>query len=417
MFHADAHKLIQEIRVMQMETSLLGAPFSNDALYAVLQRCTIQHPIYKETVTTVHQVSFDALAMALTTHQSSMENVPGQKVDPWQASARVAGSNEEQADDTESDMGSTRTTTRPKRICCWLPKSEETTCWILDSGVSYHMVNDHSMLIHPRNCRKCMYTARSEVLEVTAVGDVSIETEHGDVHLQNVLYVKRLNINLLSTNSLMDEGARVTLDPTGRQIHLANGVLLKIVKDRKHGLLEFRGNTWQQSTMTTSTPLFEGIDEEFELVNQRQKISTRQLWHEHLGHPGRDKSRVIIDKLKGEPVAALDPDTALTCEQCIQSKSMVAQMGQGSGKTAAGPLDLIHINLIIDSSHVTEYTCTLVLVDNYSNFIPRDTDRQEAESYPIRSRNQMESNEALEWLLEKGIEWQTTIGYNSRQNG
>ncbi|KAJ1586714.1 hypothetical protein NDA11_004556 [Ustilago hordei] len=297
MFHADAHKLIQEIRVMQMETSLLGAPFSNDALYAVLQRCTIQHPIYKETVTTVHQVSFDALAMALTTHQSSMENVPGQKVDPWQASARVAGSNEEQADDTESDMGSTRTTTRPKRICCWLPKSEETTCWILDSGVSYHMVNDH-------------------------------------------------------------------------------------MKDRKHGLLEFRGNTWQQSTMTTSTPLFEGIDEEFELVNQRQKISTRQLWHEHLGHPGRDKSRVIIDKLKGEPVAALDPDTALTY-----------------------------------SSHVTEYTCTLVLVDNYSNFIPRDTDRQEAESYPIRSRNQMESNEALEWLLEKGIEWQTTIGYNSRQNG
>ncbi|KAJ1591494.1 hypothetical protein NDA12_000191 [Ustilago hordei] len=104
-------------------------------------------------------------------------------------------------------MGSTRTTTRPKRICCWLPKSEETTCWILDSGVSYHMVNDH------------------------------------------------------------------------------------------------------------------------------------------------------------------------------------------------------------------KYTCTLVLVDNYSNFIPRDTDRQEAESYPIRSRNQMESNEALEWLLEKGIEWQTTIGYNSRQNG
>ncbi|KAJ1583855.1 hypothetical protein NDA15_007364 [Ustilago hordei] len=64
-----------------------------------------------------------------------------------------------------------------------------------------------------------------------------------------------------------------------------------------------------------------------------------------------------------------------------------------------------------------KYTCTLVLVDNYSNFIPRDTDRQEAESYPIRSRNQMESNEALEWLLEKGIEWQTTIGYNSRQNG
>ncbi|UTT93309.1 hypothetical protein NDA17_007635 [Ustilago hordei] len=104
MFHADAHKLIQEIRAMQTETSLLGAPFSDDALYATLQKCMIQHPIYKETVATIHQVSFDALATALTMHQSAMENVPSQKVDPCQVSARTASTNEEQAYDAESDM-------------------------------------------------------------------------------------------------------------------------------------------------------------------------------------------------------------------------------------------------------------------------------------------------------------------------
>ncbi|SOV04525.1 uncharacterized protein UDID_17111 [Ustilago sp. UG-2017a] len=430
MFHADAHKLIQEIRAMQTETSLLGAPFSDDALYAVLQRCTIRHPVYKETVATVHQVSFDALATALTTRQSAMESVPGQKVDPRQASARTAGTNEEQAYDAESDMGSARTAVKPKRIRCWevwcsftpswqqLPKSGETTCWILDSGASYHMVNNHSMLIHPRNCRKHVYTTGSEVLEATAVGDVSIATEYGDVYLQNVLYVKRLNVNLLSTNSLTDEGARVTLDPTGRQIHLANGMLLKVAKDRKRGLLEFRGDTWRQSAMTISTPLFEGVDEEFELANQRPKISTKQLWHERLGHPGRDKSRAIVDKLKGEPVIALDPDMALTCEQCIQSKSTVARMG---------PLDLIHIDLIIDSSHVTEYTCTLVLVDDYSNhtfmqlkrivsFLETQTDRK-LKAIQSDQGTEWKSNEALEWSLSKGIEWQTTVGYNSRQNG
>ena len=189
------------------------------------------------------------------------------------------------------------------------------------------MVNDHSMLIHPRNCRKRVYTAGSEVLEATAVGDTNIATEHGDVYLQNVLYVRKLNINLLSTNSLTDEGARVTLDPTGGQIHLANGMLLKIAKDRERGLLEFRGDTWRQSAMTTSTLLVEGVDEEFELADRRPKISTRQLWHECLGHPGRDKSRAIADKLKGKPVAALDPDTALTCEQCMQFKSMATWMG------------------------------------------------------------------------------------------
>ena len=44
-------------------------------------------------------------------------------------------------------------------------------------------------------------------------------------------------------------------------------------------------------------------------------------------------------------------------------------MGQGSSKRATGPLDLIHINLIIDSSHVTEYTCILVLVDDHSKYV------------------------------------------------
>ncbi|UTT87813.1 hypothetical protein NDA17_002374 [Ustilago hordei] len=122
MFHADAHKLIQEIRAMQTETSLLGAPFSDDVLYAMLQRCMIQHPIYKETVATVHQVSFDALATALTTCQSAMENVPSQKVDPCQASARTASTNEEQAYNAESDTGNARTAVKPKRIHCWVCK-------------------------------------------------------------------------------------------------------------------------------------------------------------------------------------------------------------------------------------------------------------------------------------------------------
>ncbi|SOV02022.1 uncharacterized protein UDID_18936 [Ustilago sp. UG-2017a] len=300
------------------------------------------------------------------------------------------------------------------------------------------MINDYSMLIHPRKCRKCVYTARSEILKVTAVGDVSISTRCGEVLLHNVLYVHNLNVNLLSTNTLMDEGACVTLDLRGGQIHLANGMLLKIAKNRKRGLLEVRGDTWRQGAMAASTPLFEGVDEEFEPAKQRVKFSTKQLWHERLGHPGRDKLRLIIEKLKGEPVVALDPNTALTCEPCMQSKSTVARMGQGSGERATGPLDLIHIDLIIDSSHITEYTCILVLVDDHSkyvhvqplqrkghtfvqlkriiSFLETQTDRTVK---AIRSDQGTEwrTNEALEWTLAKGIEWQTTVGYNSRQNG
>ncbi|KAJ1583661.1 hypothetical protein NDA15_005642 [Ustilago hordei] len=248
----------------------------------------------------------------------------------------------------------------------------------------------------------------SEVLEATAVGDVSITTKYGDILLQNILYVKNLNINLLSTMSLTDEGAQVTLDHTGSQIHLANGIILKISKNSKCGLLEFQGDTWQENAMTVSTQPLEGVSKEFEPIVEKHGTSTQQLWHEHLGHPGRDKAKAITKRIGNDPTMQMDPDTALTCEQCIWSKSTIAWMGQGSGERSAAPLDLIHIDLIIDASHATEHTCILVLVDDHSRSLKVIWSDQGGE---------WKSNEALEWLQDKGNKWQTTVGQNSNQNG
>ena len=120
--------------------------------------------------------------------------------------------------------------------------------------------------------------------------------------------------------------------------------------------------------MITSTSLFEGVNEDFEQIESKTRISKQQLWHEHLGHPGRDTTRAITNLLKDKNMAELDLDMTQTCEQCIQSKSTIAQMGQGSCEKSISPLDLIHINLIVDSSHAAEYTCTLVLVDDHSKY-------------------------------------------------
>ncbi|SYW81568.1 uncharacterized protein UHO2_00092 [Ustilago hordei] len=106
-------------------------------------------------------------------------------------------------------------------------------------------------------------------------------------------------------------------------------------------------------------------------------------------------------------------------------------MGQGSGKRAAGPLDLIHIDLIIDSSYVTEYTYILVLVDDYSKYVHVQPLLWKSHTFVQLKRiilfleTQMDrtlkaiqsdqgtewrNNKALEWTLGKGIEWQTTVG-------
>ncbi|KAJ1040609.1 hypothetical protein NDA10_000097 [Ustilago hordei] len=64
--------------------------------------------------------------------------------------------------------------------------------------------------------------------------------------------------------------------------------------------------------------------------------------------------------------------------------------------------------LIIDASHATEHTCILVLVDDHSRSLKVIWSDQGGE---------WKSNEALEWLQDKGNKWQTTVGQNSNQNG
>ena len=95
MFNSDVQKLIQEIRSIQTESSLLGKPFANDTLFLNLQKCTICHLMYKETVATISQITFNALATALTIWQLAIQNNPAQRVDPCQASARIASSDDQ----------------------------------------------------------------------------------------------------------------------------------------------------------------------------------------------------------------------------------------------------------------------------------------------------------------------------------
>ncbi|SAM78132.1 uncharacterized protein UBRO_20264 [Ustilago bromivora] len=120
MFNADARKLIQEVRAIQAEGSILGRPFADDTLFSVLQKCTIHHPVYRQTVTTVHQLSFDALTTTLSARQSVLESVPSQKFDPQQASARIASSDNQgeatQEANTNNSGKDTRTGNRPQRI-------------------------------------------------------------------------------------------------------------------------------------------------------------------------------------------------------------------------------------------------------------------------------------------------------------
>ncbi|KAJ1571493.1 uncharacterized protein UHO2_05212 [Ustilago hordei] len=120
MFYSDARKLIQEIQSIQTESSLLGKPFADDTLFSVLQKCMIWHPVYKETVTTIHQIDFNTLATALSIRQTAVESVPMQKIDPHQASAQTA-SNDDQSEwtgETEAEADNSPTSLKNTGRSC-----------------------------------------------------------------------------------------------------------------------------------------------------------------------------------------------------------------------------------------------------------------------------------------------------------
>ncbi|SOV04674.1 uncharacterized protein UDID_17165 [Ustilago sp. UG-2017a] len=100
MFNSDARKLIQEIRSIQTEN-----------------------------IATINQLNFNALATALTTHQSAIESNPAQKIDPRQASARITGSDDQdestkmdEKDEKDDDHTSAKVAARPRKIRCWICK-------------------------------------------------------------------------------------------------------------------------------------------------------------------------------------------------------------------------------------------------------------------------------------------------------
>ena len=76
--------------------------------------------MYKETIATVSQLSFSALTTTLSIWQSAIENNPTLRVDPQQASARVASSNDQdeplgkdEKDEKDTNSTSTKVATRP----------------------------------------------------------------------------------------------------------------------------------------------------------------------------------------------------------------------------------------------------------------------------------------------------------------
>lgn len=291
------------------------------------------------------------------------------------------------------------------------------------------MVNDRNMLLTWTDKAGQITTAGDEKLQVKAIGDASLQVGDATIPLLDVLYVPKLNANLLSVQGLIENGARVTFDEFGTVIRQNDGTHIRYGRNKNRGQFEMHGHA-------LASELLEDVPEDDNNKGISKKEDSSRLWHERFGHPGRDKTRQIQEHYLGsdEKIQAESMD----CNTCTQGKQTRARMSASKSQPASAPLELVHIDLMTDFKGHANYHYALVAVDGFSSLIhaeplctksaalpalkrwiakmERATDRK---LKALRSDNGGEwcSQEAWDWQTQEGFKWQKTVPGISAQNG
>ncbi|KAJ1589349.1 hypothetical protein NDA15_004669 [Ustilago hordei] len=322
-------------------------------------------------------------------------------------------------------------------------RGERSACdtWIIDSGATHHMVNDERMLLTSTNKVGQISTAGDEKLQVKAIGDASLRVGEATIQLLDVLYVPKLNANLLSVQGLIENGARVIFDEFGTTIKQNDGTQVQFKRDRRQGHFKVRGQALALELEETRDGVPEDNQNTGKLDNAPEgnkdtKHRDSYLWHERFGHPGRDKTRQIRAHYLGTDEEM--EHESKHCNACSQGKQTRARMSQSESERMEAPLELVHVDLMTDFKGHANYHYALVAVDDFSSLIyveplctksaaltalrrwiarmERATDRK---LKTLRSDNGGEwcSIAAEDWQTQEGFKWQKSVPGISVQNG
>ncbi|SOV01503.1 uncharacterized protein UDID_17669 [Ustilago sp. UG-2017a] len=276
----------------------------------------------------------------------------------------------------------------------------------------HHMVHDEGKLIASTLKQGSVDTAGHERLRVQAIGDTTLQVRDIKIPLTDVLHVPNLSKNLLSIPALTENGACMIFEESGATNLQHDGSMVKSKTNRCKKRWEVYGDSLAAQL---NDPL-EGIDATTTPAKPASH-TTSKLWHERFGHPGRNKTKQIQAHYLGKET----------------------QLGHDARDcNSQAPLELVHIDLMMDLKGHPNYHHALVVVDDSSSYVHVKPLLSKAEAFPalkawikaaeiatdhtlkcIHSNNRTEwsSFEAEEWKREAGFRWQKTTPYVSAQNG
>ncbi|SPC66271.1 related to retrotransposon protein [Ustilago sp. UG-2017b] len=284
-------------------------------------------------------------------------------------------------------------------------------------------------------------TAGDEGLEVKAIGDASLRVGEATIQLLDVLYVPKLNANLLSVQGLIENGARVIFDEFGTTIKQNDGTQVQFRRNRRQGRFEVRGQALALELEETHNDVPEddkntGRQNDVPEDNRNTGDRDSYLWHERFGHPGRDKTRQIREHYLGTDKRM--EHESKHCNTCSQGKETRVRMSQSESKRAGAPLELVHVDLMTDFKGHANYHYALVAVDDFSSLIyveplcTKGAALTALRRWIIRMERTMDrklktlhsdnggewcSLGAEDWQTQEGFKWQKSVPGISIQNG
>ena len=205
-----------------------------------------------------------------------------------------------------------------------------TNTWIIDSGVSRHMISNESLFVFKKKTRTTIIIVNGEVLHVKWIDNIEVELNGQTMQMKNVLYVSKLNANFLSISVFNRKRFEVSFAKNEMQIKNKNILIAnEIVKDRMYLLRSsnriFFNNDVEFSKVLKNTKIFEnfsvleGTEIPNEIISEKKRQTNYRLWHERLKHISWTRMKTLHRKLlRMNEIHFFDDD--LDCTICNLSK-------------------------------------------------------------------------------------------------
>ena len=292
--------------------------------------------------------------------------------------------------------------------------------WILDTGATEHFCNRKSKFIEFKALEepRQIATAKKEnEVAATGIGKIRLETDINgnqvECILSDVLYIPKLERNLVSMGRLIDKGCNFEVVENTMKTKIDGKTILQFTRE-EGGLFELEN-------------LATGDEKHPEAYMAKQ--DNMMMWHRKFMHLNEADLKLTVGNLKG---------TMGDCEPCMLGKATKLRFNKEKSYRPKGPLEEVHCDImgpLDESTNGNRYLA--VYVDRFTDYtyaVPlKKKSQQEAElrSFIAMAETNFEkkvkrivcdgggefiTNSFIAFCKERGTEISQTNPYEPNQN-